>query len=77
MKKNLSLYIHIPFCVHKCAYCDFLSFENRNLTDHMQYITALCNEISMYRPFADRYTVKTVYLGGGTPSVLDEVMIIQ
>lgn len=75
MKKNLSLYVHIPFCVHKCAYCDFLSFENRNLTDHMQYITALCNEISMYKPFADRYTVKTIYIGGGTPSVLDEVMI--
>lgn len=75
MKKNLSLYVHIPFCVHKCAYCDFLSFENRNLTDHMQYTTALCNEISMYKPFADRYTVKTIYIGGGTPSVLDEVMI--
>lgn len=75
MKKNLSLYVHIPFCVHKCAYCDFLSFENRNLTDHMQYITALCNEINMYKPFADRYTVKTIYIGGGTPSVLDEVMI--
>jgi putative oxygen-independent coproporphyrinogen III oxidase len=75
MKKNLSLYIHIPFCVHKCVYCDFLSFDDRNITDYMQYITAICNEISLYKTFADRYTVKTVYIGGGTPSILDEVMI--
>ena len=75
MKKNLSLYIHIPFCVHKCAYCDFLSFDNRNITDHMRYTAALCNEISLYKIFADRYTVKTVYIGGGTPSLVDEVMI--
>ncbi len=75
MKKNLSLYIHIPFCVHKCAYCDFLSFDNKNITDHMQYTQAICNEISLYKIFADRYTVKTVYIGGGTPSLLDEVMI--
>lgn len=75
MKKNLSLYIHIPFCVHKCAYCDFLSFDDRNITDHMRYTAALCNEISLYKIFADRYTVKTIYIGGGTPSLVDEVMI--
>ena len=75
MKKALSLYIHIPFCRHKCMYCDFLSFADETNTKQIQYINALMSEIRMYKPFADRYTVKTIYIGGGTPSVLDEAMI--
>ncbi|MBO5609140.1 MAG: oxygen-independent coproporphyrinogen III oxidase [Eubacterium sp.] len=75
MKKALSLYIHIPFCKHKCMYCDFLSFADETNTKQIQYINALMSEIRMYKPFADRYTVKTIYIGGGTPSVLDEAMI--
>ena len=75
MKKPLSLYIHIPFCKHKCIYCDFLSFDNETNTRQIQYINALMSEIRMYKSFADRYTVKTIYIGGGTPSILDEAMI--
>ena len=75
MKKELSLYIHIPFCRHKCMYCDFLSFADETNTKQIQYINALMSEIRMYKPFADRYLVKTIYIGGGTPSVLDEAMI--
>ena len=75
MKKPLSLYIHIPFCEHKCMYCDFLSFANETNTKKIQYINALTSEIRMYKPYADRYSVKTIYIGGGTPSVLDESMI--
>ena len=75
MKKKLSLYIHIPFCVHKCNYCDFLSFDDKNITDQMQYVSALCSEINLYKPFADRYVISTIYIGGGTPSLLDEVLI--
>ena len=75
MKKKLSLYIHIPFCVKKCSYCDFLSFDDKNITDQMQYVSALCSEINLYKPFADRYVISTIYIGGGTPSLLDEVLI--
>ncbi len=75
MKKPLSIYVHIPFCKHKCMYCDFLSFDNMTNSKKIQYINALMSEIRMYKPFADRYTVKTVYIGGGTPSTLDEAMI--
>ena len=56
-------------------YCDFLSFADETNTKQIQYINALMSEIRMYKPFADRYTVKTIYIGGGTPSVLDEAMI--
>lgn len=75
MKKPLSLYIHIPFCRRKCLYCDFLSFDKTTNIQQIQYINALMSEIRMYKAFADRYRVETIYIGGGTPSVIDEVMI--
>lgn len=75
MKKPLSIYIHIPFCRHKCIYCDFLSFANETNTRQIQYVNALMSEIRLYKPYADRYSVKTIYIGGGTPSILDEALI--
>lgn len=75
MRKPLSLYIHIPFCKHKCIYCDFLSFDDRTNTTRIQYINALTSEIRMYKPYADRFIVKTIYIGGGTPTIMDEAMI--
>lgn len=66
---DFSLYIHIPFCVSKCSYCDFCSFVANQ--DKMQaYVSALCEEISEKgKEYAER-SVSTVYIGGGTPSVL-------
>ena len=75
MRKPLSIYVHIPFCKHKCMYCDFLSFDGETSTKKIEYINALMSEIRMYKPYADRYMVKTIYIGGGTPSFLDEAMI--
>lgn len=70
-KKELELYIHIPFCVKKCSYCDFLSFpadENTQIT----YVEALKKEIAFYgAQYRDR-VITTVYIGGGTPSWLTE-----
>lgn len=75
MKRPLSLYVHIPFCKHKCIYCDFLSSADYTNSEQIQYINALMSEIRMYKPFADRYNVKTIYIGGGTPSIVDEALI--
>ena len=75
MKRNLSLYVHIPFCVHKCLYCDFLSFDDALYATQLQYIDALRTEIMLYKPYADRYVVRTVFIGGGTPSSVDESLI--
>ncbi len=69
-KEELSLYIHIPFCVRKCGYCDFLSAPaDEKARD--QYVQALLMEIERYRgtETADR-KIKTLYIGGGTPSTL-------
>ncbi len=70
----LGLYVHIPFCVRKCNYCDFLSAPATDLTKE-RYVEALCREISGYREAADGYELKTVYFGGGTPSVLNSVLV--
>ena len=75
MKRNLSLYIHIPFCVQKCLYCDFLSFDDVLYAKQLQYMDALRTELRLYQPYADRYTVKTIFNGGGTPSTKDESLI--
>ena len=69
MKKGLELYVHIPFCVRKCDYCDFLSAPADTKT-RQKYVQALICEIkSRKKEFAD-YEVTTVFVGGGTPSIL-------
>jgi oxygen-independent coproporphyrinogen-3 oxidase len=60
-----SVYIHIPFCKSKCGYCSFVSFSN--LERKSEYLTALLKEI---KNFYEGESLKTLYLGGGTPSVL-------
>lgn len=69
MKKDLGLYIHIPFCARKCEYCDFFSWSAGE-EEREQYVEALLWEIESYREFAKGYRVSTIFIGGGTPSVL-------
>ncbi len=70
---NLGLYLHIPFCNGKCAYCDFYSaFTNAELTD--SYVTALIREIKQWGGKINR-PIDTIYLGGGTPSLLNERLV--
>lgn len=67
-----SLYIHVPFCLSKCLYCDFYSIQfNSHLAD--DYIKALCREIEFKRNTI--HDLRTIYIGGGTPSVLSEKSI--
>lgn len=74
--KNLSVYIHIPFCVRKCNYCDFLSAPCDEET-RQRYVDALCKEIvQKAEEFQDR-KVDTVFFGGGTPSILSSEQIEQ
>ena len=69
MEKKVSLYIHIPFCLSNCVYCDFFSLTDcAGLVE--DYISALCNEIKFRLDEYGKCLVKTVYVGGGTPSLL-------
>jgi len=69
MKTNsLGLYCHIPFCVKKCAYCDFYSLSCYEKSD--RYIECLLKEAKIYQELLPNHSFDTVYFGGGTPSSL-------
>ena len=72
MKKELELYVHIPFCVNKCAYCDFLSFSAKQ-EEVSAYVEALAEEIKGKKEQFSDYCVTTIFLGGGTHSILEGV----
>lgn len=84
-EKNVGLYIHIPFCKHKCQYCDFKSYSGKeNLID--QYIKWLKfelkgvgegNRLDYENKLDDLAIVKTIYIGGGTPSFIDSKYITE
>ncbi|MBP5750132.1 MAG: radical SAM family heme chaperone HemW [Firmicutes bacterium] len=66
------MYLHIPFCARKCNYCDFVSFPGQSGDVIGAYTGRLCEDIaSAGERYADRYCVDTVFIGGGTPSLLD------
>lgn len=69
-KKELGLYIHIPFCLSKCRYCDFCSFPHPRPEAVEKYFWALMSEIEEYKEEYSEYNVTTVYFGGGTPTLL-------
>ena len=72
--KEIGVYIHIPFCKRKCLYCDFVSFANKQELQK-DYIQALKKEIQNWKN--DAYKIKTIYIGGGTPSYIDSNYISE
>ncbi len=68
--RGMGMYIHIPFCVQKCVYCDFLSAPASRQIQH-QYIEALKQEIFKESKQYINRTIKTIFFGGGTPSLLE------
>lgn len=76
MKRELELYLHIPFCVKKCAYCDFLSSPASKETQR-EYIQALKQEIWENRKLGQHYEVTSIFFGGGTPSILEGEQIAE
>lgn len=84
-EKEIGLYVHIPFCRQKCYYCDFISYANKyDIVE--KYIQCLKKEIIQYanenkimseHELEPKYVIKTIYIGGGTPSAIDESYIID
>ena len=83
--KEIGLYIHIPFCKQKCKYCDFVSFSNKEKLIE-EYIKCLCQELEevgegikldIENKVSDIIEVRTIYIGGGTPSFINEKHIEQ
>ena len=67
--ETISIYINIPLCVKKCAYCDFASFAGR-MAQRESYVRAVCCELRTQAAFFGRRRVRTVFFGGGTPTLL-------
>lgn len=69
---KLGIYVHIPFCIKKCGYCDFISFPDKSPNDWRDYKNRLVDEIKSYgNSLGGDYIVDTVFIGGGTPSLLE------
>ena len=68
--KEIGVYVHIPFCKRKCYYCDFISFCEK---DELQekYINTVIQEIEDFFNLNKNVKIKTIYIGGGTPSFID------
>lgn len=71
MLKPLGLYLHIPFCVQKCKYCDFTSFV-KSENDIDEYVKLLEKELDFVKDYTGEYYLDSVFFGGGTPSLLSE-----
>jgi coproporphyrinogen III oxidase-like Fe-S oxidoreductase len=73
----LSLYIHIPWCVRKCPYCDFNSHESRGALPEREYVAALIRDLELSLPLIWGRKVYTIFFGGGTPSLLSGESIAE
>lgn len=85
MEKEIGLYVHIPFCKQKCYYCDFVSFARQEQMEE-KYVNALKKEIEKYalenkvmskHNIEPEFIIKTIYIGGGTPSYINEKYIVE
>ena len=73
----LSLYVHLPWCVRKCPYCDFNSYEARGALPDLEYVAALLRDLHGERAFAQGRLIETIYFGGGTPSLFSSAAIAR
>lgn len=74
--ERAGLYIHIPFCIQKCLYCDFLSFSGH--FDYVeQYVEQVCAEIEAKQEWGKKLEFDTIFIGGGTPSAINPEWIDQ
>jgi oxygen-independent coproporphyrinogen-3 oxidase len=72
----IGLYVHVPFCASKCAYCDFASYAGRE-ADMPRYVDAVIREITRRGAETGHPQADTIFLGGGTPSLLDEFQVTR
>src|SRR5665647_3439057 len=76
--KKLGLYLHIPFCMKKCLYCDFLSFADVSTAIQNDYMKSLIQEVALKgKIYGNKYDVDSIFIGGGTPSLINEALIVD
>ncbi len=73
----LALYVHLPWCVHKCPYCDFNSFELRGAIADLEYVDALLRDLDFELPLVAGREIISIFIGGGTPSLFGGAAITR
>jgi putative oxygen-independent coproporphyrinogen III oxidase len=73
----LSLYVHLPWCVRKCPYCDFNSHALRGAVPEKPYVDALLKDLAVDAPLTGNREIQTIFIGGGTPSLFDPEVIAR
>lgn len=76
-KKRLGIYIHVPFCKSKCAYCDFYSFVPTDEGIYERYVNAVTAHMESYKNGCAAYAPDTVFIGGGTPTAVPVELLIK
>lgn len=76
-KQRLGIYLHIPFCRSKCAYCDFYSFVPEDDAIYERYANALITHMESYRQSCEAYSPNTVFIGGGTPTAMPTDLLVR
>ncbi len=76
-KRRLGIYLHVPFCMSKCAYCDFYSYVPKNELVYERYANALISHMEHYKSAAAGCAPDSVYIGGGTPTVLPKEQLLK
>jgi oxygen-independent coproporphyrinogen III oxidase len=74
---GLSLYVHIPYCLQRCRYCDFATFEWQEILPPEQYVAQVLREIQCRRKLWPENEIQTLYFGGGTPSLISPQLILN
>lgn len=75
--KPFGIYVHIPFCIQRCSYCDFATYSQDQISPNQEYVEALLLEAQKRRNIFSQTKLDTLYFGGGTPSLLEPVQIKQ
>lgn len=73
----LSVYVHIPYCLQRCRYCDFTTFEQSEILPPAKYAAQVVEEIKSRKSLWEDREIKTLYFGGGTPSLVDPELIVS
>ena len=71
---QLSIYIHWPFCLSKCPYCDFNSHVSKTI-DHSEWLDSYIKELNSFLPYFHQRKIKSIYFGGGTPSLMEPCVV--
>jgi putative oxygen-independent coproporphyrinogen III oxidase len=73
--QNIGIYVHWPYCLSKCPYCDFNSHVSKEKIDQLNYLSLIKKELDSYSEIIENKTISSVFFGGGTPSLMEPKII--